>query len=440
MTGLTAVDPLGRSSTVPTEPSASVVVTSFAPPVSVQPVPSKLPALSPGINVYQLESCAEANGCENASGSCTRRVDRRREGCSLGAPCGQCRDRRCRARRRGEVLRISSQHIPSVVVPAAELSRDLSRDLWLCVPGSRRVCPFQRLTAGLSTDWPAGLSAHEPVRRMLDLPHPSDFVSSLPRAWPMPSGACRSSQPSKSSGCSRIRCAAPSLRLTDRELLAESLCIGGRFIAAIVGALVDRATARRFAVVPAIVCLLVLALSIKVRFDTPLGFTVATQLAFVPLLFAMPPARRPGRGRGGLRARAGARDRRGAPLARSRLLLAGLQCLVLGRTGGRVRDRGGRAPPGRPQALLIVAFAAQFVVDFVISAIRFSIATAGQLRLAAARDVDIRGGRRAHAGRVARRRDHPPRDPRDARDRAAARAARGVRPRASPAPARACSS
>ncbi len=37
-------------------------------------------------------------------------------------------------------------------------------------------------------------------------------------------------------------------------------------------------------------CLAVLVLATRVRFDTPFGFTVATQLAFVPLLFAMPVA------------------------------------------------------------------------------------------------------------------------------------------------------
>ena len=44
-----------------------------------------------------------------------------------------------------------------------------------------------------------------------------------------------------------------------------------------------------FVVWPAAVCLVVLALATRVRFDLPLGFTVPTQLAFLgPLLFAMP--------------------------------------------------------------------------------------------------------------------------------------------------------
>ncbi len=43
-----------------------------------------------------------------------------------------------------------------------------------------------------------------------------------------------------------------------------------------------------FALAPALICLLVLTVSSTIPFDTPLGFTVPTQLAFVPLLFAMP--------------------------------------------------------------------------------------------------------------------------------------------------------
>src|SRR5436309_10238645 len=43
-----------------------------------------------------------------------------------------------------------------------------------------------------------------------------------------------------------------------------------------------------FAIAPAAACLLVLALSMSVQFETPLGYTVPTQLAFIPLLFALP--------------------------------------------------------------------------------------------------------------------------------------------------------
>ena len=64
--GLTAVDPLGRSRTEPTEPFARVVVMILARPVSCQPVPLKPLATSPGISVYQLLSFEDENGCESS--------------------------------------------------------------------------------------------------------------------------------------------------------------------------------------------------------------------------------------------------------------------------------------------------------------------------------------------------------------------------------------
>jgi len=42
------------------------------------------------------------------------------------------------------------------------------------------------------------------------------------------------------------------------------------------------------AVVPAALCVLVLALATRIEFDTPFGFTVPTQVAFVPLVFVVP--------------------------------------------------------------------------------------------------------------------------------------------------------
>ncbi len=71
-----------------------------------------------------------------------------------------------------------------------------------------------------------------------------------------------------------------------REALA-SLTSAAAFAAA-VAAVWSIAPPRAFAIAPAVICMLVLALSITIQFDTPFGFTVPSQLAFVPLLFAMP--------------------------------------------------------------------------------------------------------------------------------------------------------
>jgi putative nucleotidyltransferase with HDIG domain len=93
--------------------------------------------------------------------------------------------------------------------------------------------------------------------------------------------------------------------LEDQQLLEETLrrpasgmrrqeifagVLSAALFAAAVAALWAIQDSDAFAIIPAVVCLLVLAASMRVRFDTPLGFTVPTQLAFVPLVFALPPA------------------------------------------------------------------------------------------------------------------------------------------------------
>jgi putative nucleotidyltransferase with HDIG domain len=169
-------------------------------------------------------------------------------------------------------------------------------------------------------------------------------------------------------------------RATRRELLAEAL-IGSGFVVA-VAALWLSELRYGFAIVPAGLCVLILVLATRVQFDTPFGFTAPTQLAFVPLVFALPPA--------------------AVPIA-----------VVLALTLARLPDvLKGSAPPSRllrvagnswfaigPAAvfaiaaieprhagagLLLVALLAQFAVDFAVSAVRFQIgrgaAIATQLR------------------------------------------------------------
>ena len=77
-------------------------------------------------------------------------------------------------------------------------------------------------------------------------------------------------------------------RMTRREILAAVLLTAG-FIAAVVGVwLIEDPDS--FPILPAVISLLVLAVAVRVQFDTPLGFTVPSQLAFVPLVFAAPAA------------------------------------------------------------------------------------------------------------------------------------------------------
>src|SRR5512135_2491227 len=76
--------------------------------------------------------------------------------------------------------------------------------------------------------------------------------------------------------------------LSARERAGE-LVIGLGFVAA-VAALWAVSPPSHFEIWPAALCTAVLALATTVKFDTPFGYTVPTQLAFVPLVFAVPAA------------------------------------------------------------------------------------------------------------------------------------------------------
>ena len=115
--------------------------------------------------------------------------------------------------------------------------------------------------------------------------------------------------------------------------------------------------------------MLVLAAASRVRFETPLGFTVATQLAFVPLVFAVPVAfvpvavvlalvlaRTPDLVTHQMRAR--------------RLwLTVGNAWFAIGPT--TVFVLAGVSPAHASLSLLLGALLAQFGVDFAISSLRF---------------------------------------------------------------------
>jgi putative nucleotidyltransferase with HDIG domain len=166
------------------------------------------------------------------------------------------------------------------------------------------------------------------------------------------------------------------LRMTLREILGE-LLVGPGFFACV--ALVWWIQPpHHVALAPAACCIAVLVLATRVLFETPFGFTVATQLAFVPMLFAVPLAIVP-------LAFAGS-------LAISVLpdVLAGRQRVVtLLRVPGNswssifpclVFAAAGVAPASAGPVLLIGALAAQFVGDFAQSALYFGIAREAGLR------------------------------------------------------------
>jgi len=124
-----------------------------------------------------------------------------------------------------------------------------------------------------------------------------------------------------------------------------------------------------FAAAPAVLCLLMLVVSTRVRFDTPFGYTVATQLAFVPLLFALPVALVP------------IAVVLALALARLPEVFTGVTrpsrvALVVSNSWFAIGPvavfaLSGTQPRQAGAALLAVALAAQFAVDFLVSALRF---------------------------------------------------------------------
>jgi putative nucleotidyltransferase with HDIG domain len=156
--------------------------------------------------------------------------------------------------------------------------------------------------------------------------------------------------------------------MTGRELLA-GLATGIGLCAAI-AALWIAAPPATFELGPAVLCALVLIAASRVSFDTPLGFTVLTQVAFVPLLFVIPPAIAPivvGLALAAAKAPGVIRGR--VPAVRL-LQAAGNSWFAVGPAavfviaGTEARDAGA--------LLLLAALAAEFLVDFIVSSVRFS--------------------------------------------------------------------
>ena len=167
----------------------------------------------------------------------------------------------------------------------------------------------------------------------------------------------------------------PHAALTAKERVAES-AVGVGFLIAV--ALVWMiAPPRAISVAPALACLPGLIFAMRVRIDTPFGFTVPTQLAFVPLLFALPVAL--------------------VPLAVvAATVLARLPDILRGEVRpSRVVSAFGNSwyaigpaavfavahtqPAHASMGLLVVALAGQFVVDFAISGSRFAFSRGASL-------------------------------------------------------------
>jgi putative nucleotidyltransferase with HDIG domain len=163
---------------------------------------------------------------------------------------------------------------------------------------------------------------------------------------------------------------------TRRELRADIL-LGLGFVAA-AGAVWAISPPQGERPVGALLCIVVLALASRVSFNTPYGFTVATQLAFVPLLFTLPPALVPPAVMVAL-ALANVPDVVSGKIRLAKLLAAPANAwFAVG--PALVFALAGVAPWAAGAGLLVIALAAQFAGDFGASALYFGVTRQAGLR------------------------------------------------------------
>jgi signal transduction histidine kinase/ActR/RegA family two-component response regulator len=162
----------------------------------------------------------------------------------------------------------------------------------------------------------------------------------------------------------------PNASISTRERVVESVT-NAAFAAAVVG-LWLLAPPHSVSLAPALACLAVLLVSMRIRIDTPFGFTVPTQLAFVPLLFALPIATVP-IAVAACFALVRLPDVIKGDLPPSRLIHSVANASYsLGPVA--VFALAGTAPIDAGPGLLIAALLTQFAVDFAVSGARFALA------------------------------------------------------------------
>jgi putative nucleotidyltransferase with HDIG domain len=152
-----------------------------------------------------------------------------------------------------------------------------------------------------------------------------------------------------------------------RDRLIETMIAVGFAIAVALVWRID--PPRAFAALPAGLCLAVLVLATRVRFDTPFGFTVATQLAFVPLLFALPVAIVPIATVVALGIATLPEVLAGKTRPHRLMMVVGNAWFAIGPAA--VFAVAGTAPSHAGPLLLAAALLAQFAVDFTASTLRF---------------------------------------------------------------------
>jgi HD-GYP domain-containing protein (c-di-GMP phosphodiesterase class II) len=157
--------------------------------------------------------------------------------------------------------------------------------------------------------------------------------------------------------------------MSRRERLAEAL-IDGAFLATAVALLLVRPP-HHFQPWPALLCVALLAIATRVEFDFPWGFTVATQLTFVPLMFTMAPALVPPAVVLGLMLAAIPELARGQLRPARLVKMVGNAWFTIGPV--LVFVIAGVSPRHAGPWLLLTALGAQFAGDFLAAAVRFGL-------------------------------------------------------------------
>jgi HD-GYP domain-containing protein (c-di-GMP phosphodiesterase class II) len=164
--------------------------------------------------------------------------------------------------------------------------------------------------------------------------------------------------------------------LSAQERAAEWI-VGGSFVLA-AASLCAIGKPDPFDPVPALASLIVLAIASRVRFEVVFGFTVPTQLAFVPLVFAMPAAVTPAAVVVALAAGRMPEVLAGRTQPSRLVHTVGNSWFAIGPAA--LFTSTGVAPIDAGAALLVAALCAQFAGDFCASAMRDLIANGVSVR------------------------------------------------------------
>ena len=183
--------------------------------------------------------------------------------------------------------------------------------------------------------------------------------------------------------------------LTRRERIAE-LVVGGLYVVAALALLIAAPPEAAPSVVAAAGCMVALAVALHVEFDIGSGFTVPSQVAFIPLLFALPASLVPVAVPAIWAASKLPQVVRGEVRANRLLLVIGNSWFAIGPAA--VLALSGVEPRCGNTAILLVALAAQFACDLRLGAAR-SPQRRGDASRAGPRGLGLRRRRRARSAR-----------------------------------------